>query len=97
MSPMLNERLVNEVVPRLDHAVRTIPKMGHECLDQEIEMEFGDIGTLHDVIASHPYQGHEPAPSEEAARHLDWESFLATHPPPPPQRHPRVGGRRHHT
>jgi hypothetical protein len=35
MSPMLNEMLVNEVVPRLNHAVRTIPKVGHED-DEEI-------------------------------------------------------------
>jgi hypothetical protein len=56
-------------------------KARHEWLDLEIEMEFGDIGTLHDVIASHPYQGQEPDPAEEAARNLDWELFLATHPP----------------
>jgi hypothetical protein len=147
--------LVDEVVPRLRHAARTIPKVGHEddeeiiqdatlmaarmmdsaertghpvtagnvsyyaakaarsgrrsyyagrsaglspgCqidgkarhewLDEkiEIEMEFGDIGTLHDVIAppgyGYGYQGAEPDPAEEAARDLDWESFLASHPP----------------
>jgi hypothetical protein len=146
---MLNEMLVNEVVPRLSHAVRTIPKVGHEddeeiiqdctlqaarmmdsaekagqrftggnmawyaakaarsgrrsyysgrsdvmspgCqidgkarherLDDEIEMEFGDIGTLHDVISAHPYQGQEPDPAEEAARNLDWQAFLDSHPP----------------
>ena len=149
MSPMMDEMLVNEVVPRLRNVARTIPKVGHEddeeiiqdctlqaarmmdsaekaghpitagnasyfaakaarsgrrsyytgrsdvmspgCqidgkakhewLDQEVEMEFGDIGTLHDVIASHPYIGQEPDPAEEAARNLDWESFLALHPP----------------
>lgn len=149
MSPMLEEMLVHEVVPRLRNVVRTIPKVGHEddeeiiqdctlqaarmmdsaeragkmitagnasyyaakaarsgrrsyytgrsdvmspgCqidgkarhewLDDEIEMEFGDIGTLHDVIAPHIYQGQEPDPSEEAARNLDWELFLASHPP----------------
>jgi DNA-directed RNA polymerase specialized sigma24 family protein len=149
MSPMMDEMLVHEVVPRLRSVARTIPKVGHEddeeiiqdctlqaarmmdsaekaghpitagnasyyaakaarsgrrsyytgrsdvmspgCqidgkarhewLDDEIEMEFGDIGTLHDVIASHPYQGHEPDPAEEAARNLDWEGFLAAHPP----------------
>jgi len=30
MSPMLNDMLVNEVVPRLRHAARSIPKVGHE-------------------------------------------------------------------
>jgi hypothetical protein len=66
-------------------------KARHEWLDDEIEMnmdmnmEFGDIGTLHDVIAppgyGYGYQGAEPDPAEEAARNLDWESFLASHPP----------------
>ena len=149
MSPMLDDMLLNEVVPRLRNVARTIPKVGHEddeeivqdctlqaarmmdsaekagktitagnasyyaakaarsgrrsyytgrsdvlspgCqidgkarhewLDLEIEMEFGDVGTLHDVIAPPGYQGQEPDPAEEAARNLDWESFLATHPP----------------
>jgi hypothetical protein len=145
---MLNDMLVNEVVPRLRKSVHTVPKVGHEddeeivqdctlqaarmmdsaekagqrftagnmawyatkaarsgrrsyytgrsdvmspgcqidgkarheCLDEEIEMEFGDIGTLHDVIAPHGYHGQEPDPAEEAARNLDWEMFLASHP-----------------
>lgn len=149
MSPMLEEMLVHEVVPRLRNVARTIPKVGHEddeeiiqdatlmaarmmdsaeqagktitagnasyyaakaarsgrrsyytgrsdvmspgCqidgkarhewLDDEIEMEFGDVGTLHDVLAPHAYQGQEPDPAEEAARNLDWEWFLASHPP----------------
>ncbi len=149
MSPMLDEMLVNEVVPRLRHAAGSIPKVGHEddeeivqdatlmaarmmdsaekagrrftagnmawyaaraarsgrrsyytgrsdamspgCqidgrarherLDEEIEMEFGDVGSLHDVIAPPGYQGAEPDPAEEAARNLDWEAFLASHPP----------------
>ncbi len=149
MSPMLEEMLVYEVVPRLRNVARTIPKVGHEddeeivqdctlqaarmmvsaekaghpitagnasyyaakaarsgrrsyytgrsdvmspgCqidgkarhewLDLEIELEFGDVGTLHDVIAPPGYQGQEPDPAEEAARNLDWESFLASHPP----------------
>lgn len=149
MSPLMDEMLVNEVVPRLRKAVGTIPKVGHEddeeiiqdctlqaarmmdsaekagqkftagnmawyaakaarsgrrsyytgrsdvmspgcqidgkarheCLDQEIELEFGDVGTLHDVIARSDYQGAEPDPSEEAARNLDWERFLASHSP----------------
>ena len=50
-------------------------------LDDEIEFETGETGTLHDVIATYGYQGSEPDPSEEAARNLDWESFLAAHPP----------------
>jgi DNA-directed RNA polymerase specialized sigma24 family protein len=149
MSPMLNDMLVNEVVPRLRKSVRTVPKVGHEddeeivqdatlmaarmmdsaekagqrftagnmawyaakaarsgrrsyytgrsdvmspgCqidgkarhewLDDEIELEFGDVGTLHDVIAPPGYHGQEPDPAEEAARNLDWEAFLASHPP----------------
>jgi hypothetical protein len=62
-------------------------KARHEWLDNEIEMnmnmdmEFGDVGTLHDVIVPPGYQGQEPDPAEEAARSLDWESFLANHPP----------------
>jgi DNA-directed RNA polymerase specialized sigma24 family protein len=152
---MMDQMLVDEIVPRLRHAARTIPKVGHEddeeiiqdatlmaarmmdsaeraghpvtagnvsyyaakaarsgrrsyyagcsdvmspgCqidgkarhewLDNEIEMnmnmdmEFGDVGTLHDVIVPPGYQGQEPDPAEEAARSLDWESFLANHPP----------------
>lgn len=35
MSPMLEEMLVHEVVPRLRNAARTIPKIGHED-DEEI-------------------------------------------------------------
>ncbi|MCP5545734.1 MAG: hypothetical protein H7A49_17705 [Akkermansiaceae bacterium] len=53
----------------------------HERLDEEIELEFGDVGTLHDVIARPDYNGAELDPAEEAARNLDWESFLASHPP----------------
>jgi DNA-directed RNA polymerase specialized sigma24 family protein len=146
---MLNDMLVNEVVPRLRNSVHTVPKVGHEddeeivqdatlmaarmmdsaekagqkftagnmawyaakaarsgrrsyytgrsdvmspgCqidgkarhewLDDEIELEFGDTGSLHDVIAPPGYQGQEPDPAEEAARNLDWEAFLASHPP----------------
>jgi hypothetical protein len=48
-------------------------KARHEWLDEEIEMEFGDTGTLHDVIAPPGFQGLEPDPAEEAARNLDWE------------------------
>ena len=149
MSPMMDEMLVHEVVPRLRNVARTIPKVGHEddeeiiqdatlmaarmmvsaekaghpitagnasyyaakaarsgrrsyytgrsdvmspgCqidgkarhewLDDEIEMEFDDTGNLHDVIAPYGYQGPEPDPAKEAARNLDWEWFLASHPP----------------
>jgi len=146
---MLNDMLVNEVVPRLRKSVRTVPKFGyeddeeiiqdctlqaarmmdsaekagqrftawnmawyaakaarsgrrsyytgrsdvmspgcqidgkarHEWLDDEIELEFGDTGSLHDVISPLGYQGQESDPAEEAARNLDWEAFLASHPP----------------
>ena len=47
-------------------------KAQHEWLDLEIELEFGDVGTLHDVIAPYGYHGQEPDPSEEAARNLDY-------------------------
>ena len=146
---MMKNMLVNEVVPRLRNAARTIPKIGceddeeivqdctlqavrlivaaeksgkqitagnasyyaakaarsgrrsyytgrsdvfspgciidakarHEWMDAEIEFETGDSGTLHDVITPYHYQGQESDPAEEAARNLDWESFLASHPP----------------
>lgn len=148
MSPLSCELLVQEVVPRLRSAVRTIPKVGHEddeeiiqdatlmaarmmdsaekagktitagnasyyavkaarsgrrsyytgrsdvmhpgCqldgnakhewLDQEVEFESGDVGSLHDVIAPYGYQGCETDPAEEAARNLDWKAFLAQSP-----------------
>ena len=148
MSPMMEEMLVHEVVPRLKKSVHSIPKVGHEddeeivqdaslmaarmmnsaeqagrkftagtmayyatkaarsgrrsyysgrsdvfspgCqidgkarhewMDAEVEFETGDSGTLHDVITPYHYQGREPDPAEEAARNLDWESFLAAHP-----------------
>jgi hypothetical protein len=147
MSPMMNDMLINEVVPRLRNTVRSVPKVGHEddeeivqdttlmaarmmdsaekagrtfsagniayyavkaarsgrrsgysgrsdvmapgCqidgkarhewLDTEIEFETGESGVLHDVIAPSGYTGQEADPSEEAARNLDWESFLAAH------------------
>ena len=49
-------------------------------MDAEVEFETGDSGALHDVITPYHYQGQEPDPAEEAARNLDWESFLASHP-----------------
>lgn len=55
-------------------------KARHDWLDLEIEMELGDVGSLHDVIAPYGYQGQECDPSEEAARNLDWKAFLANSP-----------------
>ena len=149
MSPMMEEMLVNDVVPRLRSAARTIPKVGceddeeivqdatlmaarmmdsaeksgqkfsagnmayyatkaarggrrsyytgrsdvmspgcqidgkarHEWLDADVEFESGDTGTLHDVVLPYHYQGQESDPAEEAARNLDWASFLASHSP----------------
>jgi DNA-directed RNA polymerase specialized sigma24 family protein len=151
MSPRLDEMLVNEVVPRLRAAARSIPKIGcedddeivqdtilmaarmmesaeqsgrkftasniayyaaraansgrrsyytgrtdvyspgcqidgkarHEHMDCEIEYDPGYVGTLHDIVAPFSPNDHEADPAEEAARNLDWEAFLATH----PQRH----------
>ena len=151
MSPMLNEMLVCEVVPRLRNAARSIPKIGceddeeivqdatlmaakmmdsaeksgrtftagnisyyteraarsgrrsyysgrsdvyspgcqidgkarHERMDDEVEFESGDFGTLHDLISPFDPNSHEADPAEEAARNLDWEAFLSSH----PQRH----------
>jgi hypothetical protein len=56
-------------------------KARHEWLDDEVELESGESGTLHDVVATYGYRGPEPDPAEEAARNLDWASFLAAHPP----------------
>ena len=149
MSPMLEEMLVHEVVPRLRNAARSIPKIGceddeeivqdatlmaarmmesaekagkaftpgtmvyyvskaarsgrrsyytgasdvmspgcqiegkarHAWLDDEVEFETGDSGTLHEVLTPNGYQGEESDPAEEAARNLDWETFLASHSP----------------
>lgn len=52
-----------------------------EWLDEEIELETGEPGTLHDILAPFGYESRESDPAEEAARNLDWESFLAAHPP----------------
>jgi DNA-directed RNA polymerase specialized sigma24 family protein len=56
-------------------------KARHECLDAEVEFETGDSGTLHDVVQLLEFDGQESDPAEDAARNLDWESFLAAHPP----------------
>ena len=53
----------------------------HESLDDEIDIETFEAGTLHDIIAQPDYQGHESDPSEEAARNIDWAAYLASHPP----------------
>ena len=149
MSPMLNEMLVTEVVPRLRAKARSIPKIGHEddeeiiqettlmaarmmvsaekagrkfgagnvayyatkaarsgrrsyysgrsdvfspgaqidgkarheSLDEDIDFGSGETGVRHEIIAPREYQGQESDPAEEAARNLDWESFLASHSP----------------
>jgi hypothetical protein len=146
---MMEEMLVNEVVPRLRNAAKTIPKIGceddeeivqdatlmaarmmdsaekagktitagnasyyaakaarsgrrsyytgrsdvmspgcqidgkarHEWLDREVEFDTGDSGTLHDVVQQLEFDGQESDPAEDAARNLDWKSFLAVHPP----------------
>lgn len=149
MSPMMDEMLVNEVVPRLRNAAHSIPKIGHEddeeitqdatlmaarmmdsaekagqsftagnvayyaaraarsgrrsyytgrsdvmspgcqidgharheSLDDEFEFESGESGSLHDIVAPIEFHGQESDPAEEAARNLDWQAFLAAHPP----------------
>ena len=149
MSPMMDDMLVHEVVPRLRAVARTIPKIGceddeeiiqdatlmaarmmdsaekagqkftagnmayyatkaarsgrrsyysgrcdvmspgcqidgkarQESLDDEVEFDIGDPGTLHDVITPFGTDDRESDPAEEAARNLDWQSFLAAHPP----------------
>jgi hypothetical protein len=146
---MLNEMLVNEVVPRLRNVVRTIPKIGceddeeiiqdatlmaarmmdsaekagrtftagnisyyteraarggrrsgysgrsdayspgcqidgnarHKSLDDQVEFEFGESGTLHEIISIFDAADHESDPAGQAARNIDWELFLAAHPP----------------
>ena len=53
----------------------------HEHLDDEIEFDSGDFGTLHDIISPFDQNAHEADPAMEAGRNLDWELFLASHPP----------------
>jgi hypothetical protein len=59
-------------------------KARHESLDEEIDFDFGsgESGVRHEIIAPREYQGQESDPAEEAARNLDWESFLRQPPPP---------------
>ncbi len=146
---MMDEMLVNEVVPRLRATARSIPKIGneddeeviqdatlmaarmmdsaeksgqkfsggniayyaaraarsgrrsyysgrsdvfspgcqidgrarHESLDEEIKLETGEPGSLHDVVTPFGSDDRECDPAEEAARNLDWQAFLAAHPP----------------
>jgi hypothetical protein len=52
----------------------------HLSLDEEVATEDGDLPTRHDMFAAPDFGGPEPDPSEEAARNLDWEAFLAEHP-----------------
>jgi hypothetical protein len=53
----------------------------HKSLDDEVEFETGQYGSLHDVISPFEvYAAHESDPAEEAARNIDWQAFLATHP-----------------
>jgi len=147
MSPMLEEMLVSDVMPRLRAAARSVPRVGHEdteeivqdctlmaartmdsaekagqkfgacnvvyytvkaarsgrrshysgkgdvmsarcqfqglarleALDDEIEFESGESGTLHDITATFEFNGQESDPAEEAARNIDWKEFLAAH------------------
>ena len=50
-------------------------------LDDEIELEMGEVGSLHDLLAPTGYQGEEADPAEEAARNVDWQAFLDASPP----------------
>jgi len=52
-----------------------------KSLDDPVEFEAGDEGTMYDVIPPFGTNDHESDPAEEAARNLDWEAFLASHPP----------------
>jgi len=56
-------------------------KARHQSMDSEIQSDSDEsAGTLHDVMSpSDYYQGKESDPAEEAARNLDWESFLDSH------------------
>ena len=56
-------------------------KSRFDWLDDEIEMECGEVGTLHDLVAPNCYHGQETDPAEEAARNIDWQSFLEASPP----------------
>jgi DNA-directed RNA polymerase specialized sigma24 family protein len=53
----------------------------YDWLDAEVELETGEIGSLHDVVALFDADVQEADPAEQAARNLDWAAFLALHPP----------------
>jgi hypothetical protein len=53
----------------------------HEHLDDEIEFDSGDYGTLHDIISPFDPNSHEVDPAETAGRDIDWQIFLESHPP----------------
>ena len=50
-------------------------------LDDEIELEMGEVGSLHDLVTDTCYHGQESDPAEEAGRNIDWQTFLAANPP----------------
>ena len=54
-------------------------KVRHESLDEEIELESGDVGSMHDVIGFPGLHGTGHDPAEAAMRLLDWETFLGCH------------------
>ncbi len=56
-------------------------KARHDWLDSEIELDAGETGCLHDALSPFDDRDRESDPAEEAARNLDWEAFLASHPP----------------
>ena len=53
----------------------------HKSLDDEIEFEAGESGSVHDIISLFGAEDHEADPAEDAARNIDWQSFLDSHPP----------------
>ena len=52
-----------------------------EALDEEIDIDACESGTLHDITATFGFDGREADPAAEAARNIDWAEFLASHPP----------------
>lgn len=52
-----------------------------EALDAAIQIDDSATGTLHNFIAPFEPHAREADLAEEAARNLDWEAFLAHHPP----------------
>ena len=70
-------------------------KVRHQWLDEEIELEFGDTGSLHDVIAAPGYQGAEPDPGRGSRPQPRLGGLPRQSPASPPHRNPDVGVRRH--